>query len=68
MPCMPPLRSNMRLHAQADIQKVRDPSVQTEHMGVPESHLGGHAFHTYRSACGLPSSCKQSGTCMMGDA
>jgi hypothetical protein len=35
--------------AQADIEKVRDPSVQTERMGVPESHLGGHAFHTYRS-------------------
>lgn len=24
---------------------------QTKRMGVPESHLGGHAFHTYRSAC-----------------
>ena len=23
---------------------------QTQRMGVPESHLGGHAFHTYRSA------------------
>jgi 4-hydroxy-tetrahydrodipicolinate reductase len=33
---------------QAEIEKVRDPSVQVARMGVPESHLGGHAFHTYR--------------------
>ena len=28
--------------------KVRDASTQTERVGVPEEHLGGHAFHTYR--------------------
>ena len=30
--------------------KVRDASTQTERIGVPEEHLGGHAFHTYRWA------------------
>ncbi len=38
---------------QADIERVRDPSEQTKRMGVPESHLGGHAFHTYRSVAML---------------
>lgn len=36
--------------AQDDIVKVRDASTQTERIGVPEEHLGGHAFHTYRRA------------------
>ncbi len=36
------------LTGQADIKKVRDASTQVEKMGVPEQHLGGHAFHTYR--------------------
>lgn len=35
---------------QADIEKVRDRSTQVDRMGVPEEHLGGHAFHTYRCA------------------
>jgi 4-hydroxy-tetrahydrodipicolinate reductase len=30
------------------IQKVRDPALQIDKMHVPEEHLGGHAFHTYR--------------------
>ena len=31
-----------------DIVKVRDQRAQVKEMGVPEEHLGGHAFHTYR--------------------
>jgi len=31
-----------------DIQKIRDPALQVSRMGVPESCLQGHAFHTYR--------------------
>ena len=33
---------------QDEIVKVRDASTQTESIGVPEEHLSGHAFHTYR--------------------
>ncbi|KAK9915893.1 hypothetical protein WJX75_005724 [Coccomyxa subellipsoidea] len=33
---------------EADIEKVRDAPTQMDRMGVPEEHLGGHAFHTYR--------------------
>ncbi|XP_051125620.1 4-hydroxy-tetrahydrodipicolinate reductase 2, chloroplastic-like [Andrographis paniculata] len=29
------------------VQQIRDPKVQVD-MGVPEEHLSGHAFHTYR--------------------
>lgn len=43
--------------AQDDIVKVRDAETQTERIGVPEEHLGGHAFHTYRQA---PSRCARS--------
>lgn len=32
---------------QADIEKVREPEAQMRRMGVPESHVPGHAFHTY---------------------
>lgn len=32
----------------SDIQKVRMPRDQVELMHVPEQHLDGHAFHTYR--------------------
>ncbi|KAL8171090.1 hypothetical protein V2J09_022894, partial [Rumex salicifolius] len=30
------------------IQLIRDPKQQTKMVGVPEEHLAGHAFHTYR--------------------
>lgn len=30
------------------VQQVRDPKLQVEMMGVPEEHLLGHAYHTYR--------------------
>lgn len=30
-----------------DIEKVREPAEQMSRLGVPESNLGGHAFHTY---------------------
>ncbi|KAK9055436.1 hypothetical protein SSX86_026519 [Deinandra increscens subsp. villosa] len=30
------------------IQLIRDPKQQIETLGVPEEHLNGHAFHTYR--------------------
>merc|ERR1740130_1478749 len=33
-----------------DIQLIRDPASQRAEMGVPEKHLGAHAFHTYRIA------------------
>ena len=33
---------------QDEIVKVRDASTQMESIGVPEEHLSGHAFHTYR--------------------
>ena len=36
--------------AQRGIRKVRDAKTQVSVMGVPQAHLGGHAFHTYRSA------------------
>ena len=36
--------------AQAGIRKVRDAKAQVALMGVPQKHLGGHAFHTYRCA------------------
>lgn len=29
------------------IQKIRDPRLQVEMVGVPEEHLSGHAFHMY---------------------
>ena len=32
----------------SDIELVRDVESQTGRMGVPEEHLLGHAFHTYR--------------------
>jgi len=32
------------------IQMIRDPASQRAEMGVPEEHLGAHAFHTYRIA------------------
>ena len=41
--------------------KVRDASTQTERIGVPEEHLSGHAFHTYR--CGLPDQCCSMSPC-----
>eukprot|EP00887_Chlorella_sp_A99_P002327 scaffold10.g2327.t1 len=31
----------------AEIEKVRDEEQQVRRMGVPDSALGGHAFHTY---------------------
>jgi 4-hydroxy-tetrahydrodipicolinate reductase len=31
----------------SDIERVRDTSQQIDRMGVPESALSGHAFHTY---------------------
>eukprot|EP00245_Coleochaete_scutata_P012112 TRINITY_DN4653_c0_g1_i1.p1 TRINITY_DN4653_c0_g1~~TRINITY_DN4653_c0_g1_i1.p1 ORF type:complete len:264 (-),score=49.87 TRINITY_DN4653_c0_g1_i1:331-1122(-) len=31
-----------------DIEKVRDAEQQVNRMGVPESYIGGHAFHTYQ--------------------
>lgn len=34
--------------ADADIVRVRDPAAAMDDMGVPESALAGHAFHTYR--------------------
>lgn len=34
--------------SQGQIRKVRDASTQVDALGVPEEHLGGHAFHTYR--------------------
>ncbi|XAR71510.1 4-hydroxy-tetrahydrodipicolinate reductase [Bertholletia excelsa] len=30
------------------IQMIRDPKEQIEMLGVPEEHISGHAFHTYR--------------------
>ncbi|KAJ0921302.1 putative 4-hydroxy-tetrahydrodipicolinate reductase [Helianthus annuus] len=30
------------------IQLIRDPKQQIETLGVPEEHINGHAFHTYR--------------------
>lgn len=32
---------------QSQIKKVRQAAEQIQDMGVPEKHLGGHAFHTY---------------------
>ncbi|MEO0529704.1 MAG: dihydrodipicolinate reductase, partial [Planctomycetota bacterium] len=32
---------------EAGIEKVRDPQRQRDELGVPEQHLGGHAFHRY---------------------
>jgi hypothetical protein len=32
------------------IEMVRDPAAQVRDMGVPEEHLLGHAYHTYRLA------------------
>ncbi len=32
---------------EADIQKERDPNIQTGKWGVPEEYLGGHAWHNY---------------------
>lgn len=29
------------------IQKIRDPEIQKNRLGVPEAHLGGHGWHTY---------------------
>ena len=40
-PTLPP-------HLQSDIEKVRDSQEQVSRMHVPEQHIGGHAFHTYR--------------------
>ena len=36
--------------AQAGIRKVRDAKTQATLMGVPQKHLSGHAFHTYKCA------------------
>ena len=36
-----------RSDAQAEIVKIRDPGQQLDR-GIPDKHLGGHAFHTYR--------------------
>ncbi|GAB4321828.1 MAG: 4-hydroxy-tetrahydrodipicolinate reductase [Candidatus Sumerlaeia bacterium] len=30
-----------------EIEMVRDPKRQRDELGVPEEHLGGHAYHTY---------------------
>lgn len=40
--------------AQGGIRKVRDAKTQVSVMGVPQAHLGGHAFHTYRYAAHGP--------------
>lgn len=32
------------------IEKVRDPQRQRDELGMPEEHLGGHAFHRYEIA------------------
>lgn len=32
----------------SQIERVRDPATAMDEMGVPESALAGHAFHTYR--------------------
>ncbi len=29
------------------IQKIRDPEIQKEKLGIPEQYLGGHGWHTY---------------------
>ncbi|MFO8085080.1 MAG: dihydrodipicolinate reductase [Desulfobacterales bacterium] len=31
-----------------EIIKIRDPEIQKNKLGVPEEHLGGHGWHTYR--------------------
>ncbi len=31
-----------------EIRRVRDPEEQRRRLGVPEAHLAGHAWHTYR--------------------
>ncbi len=33
--------------SEADIRKIRDPDVQRNDPGIPEEHLGGHAWHGY---------------------
>jgi len=30
------------------IEKIREPERQRREVGIPEEHLGGHAYHTYR--------------------
>ena len=49
---------------QDEIVKVRDASTQSESIGVPEEHLSGHAFHTYRYSpqcpCSRFHSCRRS--------
>jgi len=31
----------------ADIEKIRDPEIQKGELGVPETYIGGHGWHTY---------------------
>lgn len=35
------------VHLQAQIKKIRDPTVQQDRLGIPENCLTGHAYHTY---------------------
>ena len=48
--CSPPTPTPPTPHPtppKSDIELVRDPEQQVARMGVPESALDGHAFHTY---------------------
>ena len=31
----------------SNIEKIRDPEIQKENLGVPEEYIGGHGWHTY---------------------
>lgn len=31
----------------SNIEKIRDPKIQKENLGVPEEYIGGHGWHTY---------------------
>jgi len=31
----------------SNIEKIRDPEIQKEKLGVPEEYIGGHGWHTY---------------------
>jgi 4-hydroxy-tetrahydrodipicolinate reductase len=33
--------------SEGDIKKIRDPQVQKNELGVPETYLDGHGWHTY---------------------
>ena len=38
--------------SEGDIQKEREPRIQTEQWGIPQEYLGGHGWHTYALTSG----------------